>query len=178
MLVENRTIVITDPCYLFGGDESEEVDNLNKLSDYIWESTIYGDWECMTYRGNIENSKKLAEEYAKEYFNSWDAVNYSDVSDEDKNFLLTEFKIFKDKWIADKEVETFTADCGEVGVFFLDELLKIEGIKENLEKYKHCIAIIYDFNGEVKYTIDEHDNVHIIGKDNDGNDLYTTQSGL
>ena len=56
-------IIITDPCYVAKDNDWDHVfneTNLKKLgfTNYIWESTIYGDWSCTTVRINPDNSKE------------------------------------------------------------------------------------------------------------------------
>ena len=48
MKVEGITLVITDPCYIRNSDNATK---------YIDESTIYGDWSCMCYKGSKEEAK-------------------------------------------------------------------------------------------------------------------------
>ena len=58
-------IIITDPCYIDTKDNKMWSDNSIDLSngsglrkygftDYIWESTIYGDWSCSYFDQFIE----------------------------------------------------------------------------------------------------------------------------
>jgi hypothetical protein len=70
MKVENKTIIITDPCYITKeykdwdkckyGTDMKKLDN---ITNYESSSTIYGDWSCTVYEGNIEqhsnNNKTL-----------------------------------------------------------------------------------------------------------------------
>lgn len=63
-------IIITDPCYIDNNGEinlgdSDKIDIFDGsglsnfgFSDYIWESTLYGDWSCTTFH--------LKEEFADE----------------------------------------------------------------------------------------------------------------
>ena len=70
MKVENKTIIITDPCYIIKNDEDwdnceygDYMDVLEGITNYESSNTIYGDWSCTIYEGDIEqhsdNNKKL-----------------------------------------------------------------------------------------------------------------------
>lgn len=70
MKVENKTIIITDPCYIIKNDDDWDnceygdcMDVLEGITNYESSNTIYGDWGCTVYEGNIEqhsdNNKKL-----------------------------------------------------------------------------------------------------------------------
>lgn len=50
--VKNRTLVITDPCYMKHTSSAKALIN---------ESTIYGDWSCMCYKCNKEEAKEIYE---------------------------------------------------------------------------------------------------------------------
>lgn len=57
MKVENKTIIITDPCYIINKKQDSDWekcdfgDNMEALGidNYICRSTGYGDWSCTTY---------------------------------------------------------------------------------------------------------------------------------
>ena len=59
MKVKNITLVITDPCY---------IKNSYSATRYINESTIYGDWSRMCYKGHKNEVKKKIKEWDKFYF--------------------------------------------------------------------------------------------------------------
>ena len=72
MKVENKTIIITDPCYICKTHEDwdkceygDKMEKLEHITNYESSNTIYGDWSCTVYEGNIkehsENSKELGE---------------------------------------------------------------------------------------------------------------------
>lgn len=64
-----------------------------------------------------------------------------------------------------------------VWVFDLDEVRKYNpDIDEWIASHNWCVTVIPDFDGEVEYTIDEDNEVHIIGTGNIG--FYTSQSGF
>lgn len=51
------TIIITDPCYILPDDVEEDVFQ-DKLTNYIWEDTLYGDWGCTTFELKDECQNK------------------------------------------------------------------------------------------------------------------------
>ena len=72
-------IIITDPCYIDTKDNKMWSDNSIDLSngsglrkygftDYIWESTIYGDWSCTTFHLKEESSNKPINELNNQDF--------------------------------------------------------------------------------------------------------------
>jgi hypothetical protein len=72
MKVKNRTLVITDPCY---------VKNTFGARAFINASTIYGDWSCMCYKCDKEEAMEKSKEWDKQYFEFFNAYNFSDLND-------------------------------------------------------------------------------------------------
>ena len=73
MKVENKTIIITDPCYIIKdnsqdwekckyGDDMKRLDNITNYESSV---TIYGDWSCTVYEGNIEQHSNNSNELGK-----------------------------------------------------------------------------------------------------------------
>ena len=156
----NETIVITDPCYI------------KDTNPIMHSSTIYGDWSCMVYKGDLDTCT-LPREWNKEYFdffNKYNSTNDSEVKDE----LRENYVKFRNNWLAKEEVlGEFCADAGEVGVFMYNSLSDKD--KKWIEERPHCATIIEGFKGTVSIeTIDE--EVHVIGKGNFN--FFSTQSGL
>lgn len=61
MKVENKTIIITDPCYIVKEDDWERCDygdNMKVLGikNYLSSSTIYGDWSCTTFNADTKEA--------------------------------------------------------------------------------------------------------------------------
>ena len=154
------TIVITDPGYL----------NAFAL---MKSPTLYGDWSCMVYPGNIEEDTK-ADEWTKHYFDFFNKYNFSGLNSEEKANLSKEWKNFKESWIKENNVlGEFCADGGEVGVFLYNSLTK-EDIKF-IEEHPWCVTVIKDFEGDVD-IININKSIHVIGKGN--KPFYSVQSGL
>jgi hypothetical protein len=63
----------------------------------------------------------------------------------------------------------FCADAGLVGVYLLEEILKLNpNFEQWAQEHSWCATIIKDFDGDVKYEYDEKndDLFHIVGKGN------------
>lgn len=141
-------------------------DNMEVLgfSNYISESTIYGDWSCTTWstprKDVAAQLEELCELQRKQY--GEDSVQ-SKIYD-DKMFSAT---------VDLKNIGGFCADAGMVAVFLLDEVLKYN---PNFDYYINRLwttTLIKDFDGEVEYYIDD---AHIIGTGNVN--FFTTQTGF
>lgn len=153
------TLVITDPCYLEGE------------KPFIEESTIYGDWTCMCYKGTKDEVKEKSKKWDESYFGFFRKYN-SLTSEEEKSKLYDDFQIMKEKWIKDNCYGEFCADGGMVAVYDYDKLR--EESKEWIKQHPWCACIIPDYTGNVEYEVeDDGETAHIVG---DG--FYTTQSGL
>ena len=185
------TIVITDPCYLLSGlseelnDEYWEGSNCGEnldifgLTQWISDSTIYGDWSCTTYKGNpkdIEESLKDIQQFydkvnelSEELFLGYDAA---------WEFLRKDFQELCTKHENKFPVlGRFCADSGMVCVVYLDDVLKFNpNFKQWASEHSWYVTIIENFDGNIEYEIDEHDEAHIVGTGNIN--FYTSQSGL
>lgn len=63
----------------------------------------------------------------------------------------------------------FCADAGLVGVYLLEEILKLNpNFEQWALKHSWCATIIKDFDGDIKYKYDDEDDdlFHIVGKGN------------
>lgn len=155
------TIVVTDPCYMKG------------VECPMQRGTIYGDWSCMVYPGNINENKKH-EEWDEHYFNFFNEYNFTGKTREEKDVMLAEHKKFREEW-GKNILGEFCADSGQVGVFEWDKLG--EENQKWATEHPWCAAIIKDFDGDVEFElIDE--SVHVVGTtENHTNDFFSTQSG-
>lgn len=155
------TIVVTDPCYMEGVDCLME------------RGTIYGDWSCMVYPGDINENKKH-EEWDEHYFKFFNEYNFTGKTREEKDVMLAEHKKFREEW-GKNILGEFCADAGKVGVFEWDKLG--EKNQKWVTDHPWCAAVIKDFDGDVEFElIDE--SVHVIGTtENHTNDFFSTQSG-
>lgn len=180
----NGTIVITDPCYII--KKTQECQNdwerceygermeVLGITHYISESTIYGDWSCTTYSTNCTDVENQVEEISRICKKALEAAEeYGESSKE-----FTECKEKFDKITSSLErIGVFGADAGMVSVFLLDEVLIYNpDFFQEIKKHPWCVTVIPDFDGDVKYYIDEEGEAHIIGKGNIN--FLTFQTGL
>lgn len=179
----NGTIIITDPCYIVKDNDWDKCDcgdNMERLgfTNYICGSTIYGDWSCFTYKGSEPNGEVIdswGDIYLR-FFGDYNSEEYRN-NPEKRKELYDTFVKSKQDFLSKYCYGEFCADAGMVGVFDLDEVRKYNpDIDEWIASHKWCVTVIPDFDGEVEYTIDEDNEVHIIGTGNIG--FYTTQSGF
>ncbi len=183
------TIIITDPCYLSQG-MSEEQDNkfwkecdygedlsVIGLSQWISDSTIYGDWSCFTYKGtkkdNIEEIRKW-DRFSMNFFKEYNFVQHTQ---EEKDQMYADYSKKHQAFVEKLTYGQFCADAGMVCVCYLDEVLKFNPeFKKWAEEHSWCVTIIKDFEGDINYEVDEYETVHIVGIGN--KNFYTSQSGF
>lgn len=184
------TIVITDPCYLDNDmpenpemkDWWEMVDygeNLEAsgIEHYISEYTLYGDWSCHTYKGSREDIFDAIQEWDEYYLNFFREYNNPDYSQEDRDKLATSFRNHKKKFQEEFTLGEFCADAGRVCVVYLEDVLKFNSnFKSWAETHPWCATIIENFDGDVRYEVDEEGDAHIVGEGNVN--FYTSQSGF
>ena len=180
------TIVITDPCYLDSGERNLYLwessgygDDLSVFgcSQWISESTIYGDWSCTTYKGDVETLYELFKKVDEIQEPLW--KNYDNVEELAKirDSVYEELDKLIKSYGGLTEIGKFCADAGMVCVVYLDEVLKVNPhFKKWAEEHTWCATIIENFDGDVYYEVDEYDGAHIVGKGNI--DFYTRQTGL
>lgn len=155
------TIVITDPCYI-----KESTSPMSR-------DTIYGDWSCMVYPGNMKENKKY-EEWDEYYTNFFHEYNFTKKSDDEKKALSEDFRKFKEEWKKNILGE-FCADSGQVAIFEWDKLNSDE--QRWVLDHPWCATIIKDFFGDVEFNVID-DSLYVIGtSQNHTNDFFSTQSG-
>ena len=138
--LENKSIVITDPCYLNdtlkGKIRKEDFEwysdggvktSMYKMGieNYIAVPTLYGDWSCTAYNIGI-----------------FDIRDYKNVSELSKFFQ---------KNVSDKDkIGNFCADSGMVCVVLADELRNFNiDFFEWALCHKHCATYIPNYTGEI-----------------------------
>lgn len=182
------TIVITDPCYLDndmpetpGFDWWKEVgygENLevSGFTNYISEDTLYGDWSCSTYKGTKEEVSDKILEWDRYYLNFFNEYNTTE-DPKTKEILLEEYKAKKEELQKENLLGDFCADAGMVCVVYLDEVLAFNpNFKKWAEEHSWCATIIENFDGDVRYVVDDNGDAHIQGMGNIN--FYTSQSGF
>lgn len=181
------TIVITDPCYLDNGMNNQDNLDLWEASNYgqdlsvfgcsqwISESTLYGDWSCTT----LQSPEQQITLYIEALNNLYDID--SDINDpiskEVQEHINSAITILEESLGNFPTLGRFCADAGMVCVVYLDEITKVNPhFRKWAEEHYWCATIIEDFKGNVRYMLDNNDNAHIVGKGNI--DFYTIQTGL
>lgn len=189
-MIFKGTIVITDPCYLDSDtpdsstserwwDMVQYGDNLEAsgIEHYICENTLYGDWSCNTYKGIFEEIKQARETWDEYYFTFFAKYNNPNLSSEEKTELYKEYKQYEKQFNDAHTLGSFCADAGMVCVVYLEDVLKFNpNFKQWASTHPWCATIIENFDGNVEYEIDEHDEAHIVGTGNIN--FYTSQSGF
>ena len=189
MKVENKNLLITDPCYL-----DEFFKEGIKITPIINEPTIYGDWTCMAYKGtNVEELRKRSEEWELIYFDFFDKVatlsnkNGLGEYDDDIQKLLDEFKKKRKEWIDKHCFGEFCSDSGMVAVYIMEDIEEalrgssLENIFNDFYNWysdedNYCACLIPNYTGEVEYVVEgEGDDVSAHIK---GDNFYTFQSGI
>lgn len=157
-------IIITDPCYIIKKDSEDwrkcdYGDNMAALglTNYISESTRYGDWSCSTWSTPRKDVEAQLEELNALGRARWELMKqYGEDS--------VQAKIYDDK----------IADACMVAVFLLDEVPKYNPDFDYHINREWTTTLIKDFDGEINYYVD--DDAHIIGVGNVN--FFTTQTGF
>lgn len=150
--------IITDPCYIIKKDSEDwrkcdYGDNMAALglTNYISESTRYGDWSCSTWSTPRKDVEAQLEELNALGRARWELMKqYGEDS--------VQAKIYDDK----------------IAVFLLDEVLKYNPDFDYHINREWTTTLIKDFDGEINYYVD--DDAHIIGVGNVN--FFTTQTGF
>ena len=109
-------VIITDPCYVV---KDEDWDKLG-FTNYISESTIYGDWSCTTFAMPIEDLK--------------DVIDNPD-SIEGKEYSA---------------IGNFCADAGTVCVLSMSEVSKYNPeYPKWRETHAWCVTVVPGFDGVI-----------------------------
>lgn len=160
MKVENKTIIITDPCYIINEHEDKkpkwkdypelaEISPRTKFSDYTPEQTIaykeyskaydefnakYDDWSKCSYGENMEALGITNYICRDTTYGDWSCTTYN---------TDTEEKLGK-----------FCADAGLVAVFELDEVLKYNpDFSQWIKTHNWCVTVIENFTGNINFEV-------------------------
>ena len=183
MKVENKTIIITDPCYIIKETGKnpyqfpwelglEEKLGKKAYSELVnnyrgWENK-HDDWRKCAYGENMETLGITNYESRGTIYGDWSCTTYNTDTAE--------------------ELGQFCADAGMVAVFELDEVRAYNpDIDEWIKKHPWCVTTIKNFTGNVNIEVvdledqvDEegymYKEVRVIGKGNIN--FFTTQTGL
>ena len=174
--VENKTIIITDPCYISDGDCE---DWKNDYDPYIVKNTIYGDWSCRVYKGNKEDLERIINEWDTFYQDWWKRWNFENLTEQEKGKLKKEYEEKEAEYKKKYSYGSFCADAGMVAVYDSSKIPteKLEWCKS----HDWCACFIENYTGPIKFVVEEevdedgckHKSAHIVG---DG--FYSSQSGF
>ena len=174
--VENKTIIITDPCYISDG---ECEDWKNDYEPYIVKNTLYGDWSCRVYKGNKEDIENIINGWDTFYGDWWKRWNFEVLTEEEKEKLRKELNEKEAEYKKKYSYGSFCADAGMVAVY---DASKIPAEKlEWCKSHYWCACFIENYTGPIKYVVEEevdedghkYKAAHIVG---DG--FYSSQSGF
>jgi len=151
MEVKNRSLIITDPCYVakeedWGSNfdwETNEIDPSLGFSDYLWVPSGYGDGSPVVFEIDRDiNLYKYFNEVSK-------ARNNNDDESLDELYSLR------------NDIDGYCMDAGCMCVFYLDEVEKY--YPEFFDEYAdHCYSIIENFTGTVTDIEDEEGCYHFV----------------
>ena len=161
-------IIITDPCYIVKDGDWKKCDYGNNMEilgfrTFISEPTIYGDWSCTTWDLKDKDPKEFIDNLCKSY---WEADRikglYGKLSKKYKDAL----EEIDSKFTILESLGNFCADSGQVGVFLLDEVLKYNPDFDYDLSKPWTTTLIKDFDGDIKYYVDNDRGAHILGVGN------------
>ena len=160
MKVENKTIIITDPCYIINEHEDKKpkwkdypelakISPRTKFSDYTPEQTIaykeyskaydefkakYDDWSKCSYGENMEALGITNYICRDTIYGDWSCTTYN-----------TDTK---------EKLGKFCADAGLVAVFELDEVLKYNpDFSQWIKTHNWCVTVIENFTGNINFEV-------------------------
>lgn len=160
MKIENKTIIITDPCYIINEHEDKkpkwkdypelaEISPRTKFSDYTPEQTIaykeyskaydefkakYDDWSKCSYGENMEVLGITNYICRDTIYGDWSCTTYNTDTGE--------------------KLGKFCADAGLVAVFELDEVLKYNpDFSQWIKTHNWCVTVIENFTGNINFEV-------------------------
>lgn len=122
---ENKTIIITDPCYVLEGLDEKDY-HKNGITNYLTSDTFYGDWSCTTF--NTDTKEVLGEFCADDGM-----VGVFDLDEVRCNNLFVDSWFEEHKWCA-TIIPNFSGDV----IFHVDEHKE----KFNGEEYTERVLTI------------------------------------
>lgn len=177
VMVENKTIVITDPCYV---SDAEPEEWKNKYDPYLVKDTLYGDWSCRVYKGNKEELEHIINEWDAFYGNWWKRWNFDDLTEGEKEKLRKELNEKEAEYKKRYSYGSFCADAGMVAVYDADKLPT--EVVEDLKKKSWCACFIENYSGPIRYVVEEHvdedDGHKYCTAHIEGDGFYSSQSGF
>ena len=155
MRVQNKTIIITDPCYIAKDkDWGTKFDwctnkiNVPEISDYIWSETGHGDGSF-----DVLELEEISEDHIDDFFRELKIAEEK----EDEDTYKSLFSLLK-------SIGEFSVDSGTMIVALYDEIFKYNSKFIN-EIPTPCYCIIKDFSGTIEVFKDENNTKHFLIKD-------------
>lgn len=180
MHIDNKTIIITDPCYVVKKEDSTTVDenetNVIEERDVVKENGW--DENNLTLEQAYEVRKSNREYHSKqeEYWdecrenyvptNDWNKCEYGEnlpaigLNGIARSTIYGDWSCTTFNSNTNETIGEFCADAGMVGVFILDEVLAYNpDFKEYLDK-KWTTTVIENFTGDVWFEVHHHEGVY------------------
>lgn len=194
MKVENKTIIITDPCYIINKHEDKKPkwENYPGLKGVTY-NTLFTDYTPEQMRA-YEIYKKDYEAFY-DLYDDWDRCNCGENMEvlgitnyESRSTIYGDWGCTTYNTDTAEELGQFCADAGMVAVFELDEVRAYNpDIDEWIEKHPWCVTTIKNFTGNVDIEVVDledqvdkedymYEEVRVIGKGNIN--FFTTQTSL
>lgn len=154
MQVKNKTIIITDPCYIVKKNyeknpnpapyTKEAISSPNyeeiRKTYYDWEKE-HDDWQKCEYGDNMEALNINNYICRNTIYGDWSCTTYNSNTKE--------------------VIGEFCADAGLVAVFELDEVRAYNSeIDKWIEKHPWCVTVIKNFTGEVHFEVVHHQGIY------------------
>jgi hypothetical protein len=158
MKVNNKSILITDPCYFaknkHWGKEfdwiSDQIRDIPEITNYLWTPTGIGDG-----RFEVLELEEVNKDFVKDYLRE-----LSDSEDKEDKYT------YKSLYNLLNYIGEFSVDSGTMCVAIYDEVMKYNpDFKENISDL--CYCIIEDFTGTIDIMTDENGINHFIIENDD-----------
>ena len=167
MKVKNKSILITDPCYVASvnkewGHEFDYTNNqinTDKITDYMWDYTGFGDSSFSIEKiiDNVTSQQELTN-----YIEEVEEASYKFYEDATKENL----KKLDSVLLRQKKIGDFSVDSGSFCVFLLEDIEKnYPGFFKQYKNHK-VFSVINDFDGTVDIYTDSRKQNHIVGVGN------------
>ena len=164
MQIVNRSIVITDPCYIAKDEDWDDEGAWNyvdksisseEITDYIWEDTGVGDGKWTVYEISGFETEESFIKFIKNLVRN---------GNERKDLLFSGYPY--------NEVGKIASDSGCMGVFIRSEAYQYNPDWEK-DLPKTCYTKLSKYTGQVDYFYDDEDCLHIYGFCKNGTSFFT-----
>lgn len=144
--VENKNIIITDPCYL--NDVMNEKDKTDELKNY-WRKFNKG-LEGDDYRSKLKKFGFTNNICCSTKYGDWSCTTYKVDFDPTRIKTFEDLKLFEEERTASVNIGGFCADAGMVCVVDAEEIKKFNpNFFEWAFFHKYCVTGVYNFTGKI-----------------------------